>query len=60
MKKNANRVPVEKVIPYRAFKACRYPNSAGRSYYRNRLIDCALAAVTCLGGVSAFGFLILL
>ena len=60
MKKSRTSHATEKVIPYRQFKTKRYPNSADRSYYKALVVDLALTAVTCIGAVSALGFLITL
>jgi len=46
-KKNRRRIP-------------RYPNSADRQYYLNKLLDAALATVTGIGAIITLAFLLLL
>jgi len=60
MKKHTITRGAGKVIPYRNFKAKRYPNGVDHQYYKALLVDLALTTVTCIGAVSALGFLIVL
>ena len=48
-----------KVIPYRSFRARRYPNAADPKYYIDKFIDWVLAAIS-LGTVSTLFFFLVL
>ena len=49
-----------KVIPYRSFRARRYPNAADPKYYIDKFIDWVLAAAISLGTVSTLFFFLVL
>ena len=59
MKKNAY-TSAGKIIPFSRRKGYAYPNAAERGYFLNKIVDCALAALTSLGTVVILFALIIL
>ena len=50
--KTVNPYRSRKIIRYRKPHCHPYPNAAEKQYYRNKLLDYALAAATCLGAIT--------
>ena len=48
------------IIPYRSFRAHRYPNAADTKYYIDKFLDWVLAAAISLGTVSTLLFFLVL